>query len=47
MYAVGGANGWSPGQDYDQLRMLQNDVLNFTFSSPDTVYLMENKVWTA
>ena len=41
---VGGDNGWSQGQRYQPIRMLQGDSLNFEFQSPDNVYLMENKV---
>lgn len=44
MIPVGGTNGWSQGQDYFPLRLLINDRLNFTFSSPNTVHLMANKV---
>ncbi|XP_019850230.1 PREDICTED: uncharacterized protein LOC109580991 [Amphimedon queenslandica] len=40
---VGGENGWSQGQRYLPIRILQGDSLNFEFQSPDNVYLMENK----
>lgn len=41
--AIGGEQGWTPNQDYLPMRLLQDDMLNFTFSSPDNVYMWENE----
>ena len=46
MTAVGGDAGWTNGTRYPitVVKVLLGDSLNFTFTYPDNVFLMDNKV---
>lgn len=46
MTDVGGQQGWSPNVTYPGtlVKALSGDSIRFSFTSPDDVYLFENKV---